>query len=69
MLSLKAEEPKALVKAVKDAEEAAEAARKAEEEKTGKSAVIRAEEARLKSEADKRAAAEEAGTATREVQY
>ena len=43
-------------------------AREAEEEKAEKPAVIRAEEARLKAEADERAAAEEAGVVTREAQ-
>ncbi len=62
---LKAAEQEVLL--VKDAEEAAEAARKAEEEKAEKSAVIRAEEVRLKAEADERAAAEEAGVAMRET--
>ena len=65
---LKEEEQMAPVKAVEDAEEAAEAARQAEEEQAEKPAVIRAEEARLKAEADERVAAEEAGAVTREAQ-
>ena len=55
------EELKASAKAVKDAEEAAEAAHKAKEEEAEESAVIRAEEDRLKAEADERAAAEAFG--------
>ena len=55
---LKAGEQKAAVKAVKEAGEVAEAARKAEEEKTEKPAVIRAEEARPKAKAEERTAAE-----------
>ena len=49
-----AEEKKAAAKAVKEAGEVAEVARKPEEEKAEKSAVIRAEEARLKANADER---------------
>ena len=44
-----------------------EAARKAEEEKAEKSAVLRAEEARLKAKADERTAPEKAGAVTRDA--
>ena len=65
---LKAEEQRAAVKAVKEAEVVAEAARKAEGGKAEMAAVIRAEEARLKPKAYERTAATKADDARREAQ-
>ena len=61
----KMEELKAPTKAVKDAEEAAEAAHKAKEDKGEESAVIQAEEDCPKAEAGERAAAKEIGVVRR----